>query len=139
MDFRFPKEQHIFLKRDIDALLEEGEVMFKYPLKIYYKHNPGAVSSRALFSVPKRNLKRAVWRNLLKRRMREAFRLNRHKLGELRVDIFFIFIGKEVCEYGKISSRMEDLFGLIVKNAEEGGQLSADCSGEVLPDMHLSV
>ena len=69
-------------ERRILALLKTGQVAFRYPLKVHF----AAVEGTGDFgvSVPKRLFKRAVKRNLLKRRVREAFRLNAARLGERR-------------------------------------------------------
>lgn len=126
MDFSFPKEQRICLKKDIASLLASKDVYFKYPLRVTFRPDDSLPQCRALFSVPKRNFKRAVKRNLFKRRMREAFRLNRHLLGECRGDFMFFYIGKEECEYGRIEERMREIFSLILAKGEEGGCLSSD-------------
>lgn len=56
----------------------QGKRIRKGPITLVY--NLGTESEKSnlklLVSVPKRNFKRAVDRNLLKRRIREAFRLN---------------------------------------------------------------
>lgn len=126
MDLGFPKEQRICLKKDIASLLASRDVIFKYPLRVTFRLDDSLPQSRAMFTVPKRNFKRAVKRNLLKRRMREAFRLNRDLLGDSRFDFMFVYIGKEESDYGRIEERMRELFTLILAKGEEGGGISAD-------------
>lgn len=89
-------------RTQIISLLENGAVLFKYPLKAYYQEGSG----EPVFSVPKRSFKRAVKRNLLKRRMREAFRLNKSILGEKSYDIMFVYTGKEVEDFDKIAANV---------------------------------
>ena len=61
--------------------------------------------SRIVVSVPKRLFKRAVKRNLLKRRIREAYR---HQKGLISapVDILFIYTAPEVLPYEVIYADM---------------------------------
>ena len=108
MTFSLPKVEIINLMKDIDNLLESGEVIFRYPLKVYLKRGNGEALNRVMFSVSKRNFKRAVKRNLLKRRLRESYRLNKAILTSdtVKTDILFIYIGKEVHEYSLISKAM---------------------------------
>jgi len=54
------------------------------PLRIIFKlEDPGSFPVAMAVSVPKRLFKRAVDRNLLKRRIREAYRLNKGGLYNL--------------------------------------------------------
>ena len=64
-----------------------------------------ADASRIVVSVPKRLFKRAVKRNLLKRRIREAYR---HQKGLISapVDILFIYTAPEVLPYEVIYADM---------------------------------
>ena len=61
--------------------------------------------SRIVVSVPKRNFKRAVKRNLLKRRLRESYRLQKDLLGP-GVDILFVYLSREVLTSGEIFADM---------------------------------
>ena len=58
-----------------------------------------ASPNRLLVSVPKRYFKRAVKRNLLKRRMREAYRLQKELLGCRGVDFLLSWTSKEVGDW----------------------------------------
>ncbi len=53
--------------------------MHFYPVRAIWLAVPNAdkPSVEVLLSVPKKNFKRAVYRNLLKRRIKEAYRLNK--------------------------------------------------------------
>jgi len=104
MTFPFPKEQRLRQRERIAALSSKGISLFKYPLKAYYMPGEAAVSRYAI-AVPKKNFKRAVKRNLLKRRIREALRLNQAEcLGSFCGDWLFVYVSKEICPYGVIAA-----------------------------------
>ena len=87
------------------ALLKSGQVLFHYPLKAHFQEGTGDFG----VSVPKRNFKRAVKRNLLKRRVREAWRLNAARQGVLSYDIFIYYIGKQVEDYERIDKSVAQI------------------------------
>ena len=89
-------------ERRILALLKSGQVLFHYPLKVHFEAGAGDFG----VSVPKRLFKRAVKRNLLKRRVREAWRLNAARLGEKQYDVFVYYVGKQVEEYERIEKSL---------------------------------
>jgi ribonuclease P protein component len=107
-DFSFKKAERLCSKKIIDKLFLEGKSVFSFPVKIVYLETqlPVKVSVQAGFSVGKRNFKRAVQRNLIKRRMREVYRLNKSNfydaIGEKQVAVFFIFTGKTIPDYNQI-------------------------------------
>lgn len=118
MDFTLPRERILRKKLDIGALLERGETCYRHPLKAVYIPDTSSGEARMMVSVPKRNFKHAVDRNLLKRRIREAFRKNRILLGGRSIDILFVYSAKEKQDYGRIeSSIMEILGGLSADSA----------------------
>ena len=111
-EFSFNKSERLKSKLEIKALFESGESILDYPVRLLW--NKSAVSSnsplKASASVSKRSFKKAVSRNLLKRRMREAFRLNKQSLTEtclqsnICINLMIIYIGKAESPYSVIES-----------------------------------
>jgi ribonuclease P protein component len=108
--FSFKKEERLCSKKIIDKLFSEGESFLAFPFKIVFL--PLTSSSKfpvqVGFSVGKRNFKRAVKRNLIKRKMREAYRLQKAELygllNEKKLAVFFIFIGKTIPTYKEVEN-----------------------------------
>ncbi len=92
-------------ERRILSLLKTGQVVFRYPLKVHFQAGEGDFG----VSVPKRNFKRAVKRNLLKRRVREAWRLNCARLGDKSLGVFIYYVGKQVEEYERIEKSLVEI------------------------------
>lgn len=87
-----------------------------YPLLARWRVNTGrkVTCPRFLISVPKKRLRHAVDRVQMRRRIREAYRLNRHLIpADLPVDIAFTFIGKGVITYTPILKAMTRLLSRI--------------------------
>ena len=72
-----------------------------------------------MVSVPKRLFKRAVKRNLLKRRMREAYRTQKSLLPPCGTDMMFLYNSQEVMDLASIQEQI----GLILKKINDEGQL----------------
>lgn len=91
----------------IRRLFETGESGFIFPFRyVWYAEPDTETSVEVLFSVPKKFHKRAVRRNLLRRRTKEAYRLGKERLlnrSEGRnVDIALVYSSKEVLPYKTI-------------------------------------
>ena len=121
--FTFHKEERLCSQKIIGELFTSGESFLAYPLKVVFLKTELEVSYpvQAAFTVSKRNFKRAVKRNLLKRRMREAYRLNKSSLYDeiaarnLQIAIMFLFVGKDVAEYPAIEKGMISAFKKLLK------------------------
>jgi ribonuclease P protein component len=78
----FRKKERLCNYNSINTLFAEGHSFFIYPFKLLWLEDISESQSPAqlLISVPKRNFKRAVDRNLIKRQIRESFRRNKDEL-----------------------------------------------------------
>ena len=80
----------------------------------------GAGSVEVMFSVPKRFLKRANKRNLVRRRAKESYRLNKtiltEAVGDRRVRIALVYSTKKIHEYKTINNAVERILGEIGRN-----------------------
>ena len=125
--FTFKKEERLCSQIIIEKLFSEGESFLSYPLKVVLLKTPidCPFPAQSSFSVSKRNFKRAVHRNLIKRRMREAFRLNKNdfyeklKAEQAQLAIMFVFIGKEILDYPEIEKGMKGAMRKILKKLEQ--------------------
>ena len=77
----FPLKEHLKSKRVIDRLYAEGTSVTAFPLRaVFIEQLPEEQETTAaiLINVAKRRFRHAVDRNLLKRRIREAYRTGKH-------------------------------------------------------------
>ncbi len=76
--------------------------------------------SRFLITVPKKRLRKAVDRVTMRRRMREAYRLNRHLLTEeTPVDIAFIYVADKLTAYNLSVKSITKILGRISATVAE--------------------
>jgi len=75
----FPKTEKLTSEKLIKELFEKGSSFYLYPFKVFFMPHPdqGLRSHQVLVTVSRRLFARAVDRNLIKRRLREAYRLNK--------------------------------------------------------------
>lgn len=103
-----PKAERLSGKTRIEALLTGGVSGTQGCLRYRFLSGNGLEFSRILVSVPKRHFKRAVKRNLLKRRIREAYRLQKERLGP-GVDILFVYLPRDIVPYASLYADMTAL------------------------------
>jgi ribonuclease P protein component len=110
---KFRKEERLKKEKLIKELFDKGSSFYLFPFKVIIRHNPEETSPfhQVLFSVSKRNFKKAVDRNLIKRRMREAFRQNKNTIpASKKLLIAYIYTAKEILTFAQIQERLVKTF-----------------------------
>lgn len=120
-------------KKRIDRLFSTGDSVLAYPIRaVYILQEQAEAPVSVLVSVPKRHFKHAVDRNRMKRRIREAYRLNKHlltdSLGEGQyLAVAFLWTNDVTADYPTVEAKMKKLLQRIgeqLRDAEQ--QQSAD-------------
>ena len=96
-----PKKERLCGKTGISKLLANGKHGNIPGFRFCYLPGNQLEYNRIMVSVPKKIFKRAVKRNLCKRRIREAWRKQKHMLTT-PVDILFIYPSKEIFSYDEV-------------------------------------
>jgi ribonuclease P protein component len=112
--YTFPKDEHLCRKRLIEQLFQkQNPSLGVYPLRLTWLPAPARTSEapQVLVSVSKRTFKRAVDRNRLKRLVREAYRLNKHRLLEAEGGhpvalLGILYTGKEKSELPLLEKKL---------------------------------
>ncbi len=107
---RFRKPERLTRKKDIQQLFSAGRSFHLHPFTVKYLPltGPAPLTHQVLISVPKRNFKRAVDRNRLKRQIREAYRLHKHRLTGLpdKYAIAYIYSFKQKLPYKELENKL---------------------------------
>jgi len=112
MNNSFPKQEKLKSRKTIEKLFVEGNSFVKYPIKLFFVAQAELNTTQATFAVPKRSFKLAVKRNLIKRQLREAYRLNKQPLlmeGGKNFAILFLYLGKDLPKYEALEKSMRSL------------------------------
>ena len=102
--YTLSKEERLSCKPNIDLLFEKGQSFVAFPLRVGYLPLEEEMSAPVsiLISVPKKKFKRAVKRNLIKRQVREAYRVRKYDLIDplrdknKRMLIGFLYLDKVI-------------------------------------------
>lgn len=108
-----PKKERLCGKTSISKLLAKGKHGSVPGIRYQCLYGTDSGVNRILVSVSKKFFKRAVKRNLLKRRIRESWRRQKHLLNlEGNFDILLIYSVKEILTYEEIYSSI----GQVIEN-----------------------
>ena len=125
---KFTKAERLSSKKEITALFNEGKSFAISHIRVVYRFLPKQEErpNAILVSVPKKYFKHAVDRNLLKRRIREAYRLNKELLQSMpaRVEFMLLYQKRRIATFAEIEE--------IVKKALE--RILAEACAEASPE-----
>jgi len=135
ISYAFAKKMRLSSKKEIDSLFTGASSFTNGPFRVFYRivkrERNGASPCSLVISVPKKHLRSAVKRNLVKRRIREAFRLKYPKvLGPelenkgIRLLFLCLYLPYEVYPYSKLEAKMQKLLERFAQIPEKSIDLS---------------
>jgi len=109
--FTFTKPERLSKEKIIKELFAKGSSFYLYPFKVVYIPNADTsteAQNQVLISVSSRQFKRAVDRNKIKRRIREAYRTQKEilKVRSEKGVFSFIYTAKEILPYADIKTKL---------------------------------
>lgn len=126
--FGFPKKEHLKSKSIVESLYANGSSATAFPLRAVFLSLPpeaDAPSAAILVSVAKKRFRHAVDRNLMKRRIREAYRLNKQPLiDELQksgkqMAIAILYIDNKHSSTNYLQRKMQKLLSAIIEKEQK--------------------
>ena len=122
-DATFKKNERLTGNIAVNAVFNTGKSFFLYPYLIFvHKRETGSMEPkvRIVISVPKKNFKRAVKRNFIKRQIRESFRLNKAHIYDMfkdcSYDIGVVYVSKQIHESDFMHRKLMSVFSKLQDN-----------------------
>lgn len=116
------KEERLHGRDAVEKLFKDAgsRSMVAFPVRVVYVLAPPqadtCVNTRMLVSVPKRQFKRAVKRNRVKRQIREAYRKHKHglieavsRIGERHLSLAFVWLDSKLYDTCVVEKKVEKL------------------------------
>jgi len=130
--FTFKKAERLTHKILIGKLFSEGKGFICYPFRVVWKEAKlnSEFPAQVAITVSKRSFKKAVTRNLLKRRIREIYRLNKgelyRELESININIAFmlVYLPKTILTTSEMEDKLIKALKRLPKEYEKHSQLS---------------
>ena len=131
-----PKEERLCGKTTVSALISDGKWGTTAHLRYCWAAGRDSGVNRLMVAVPKKFFKRAVRRNLLKRRLREAYRLQKELLVGTGIDLMLSYSHPEVADYATLFAEVTDILTRISRHSEPAcSQSGPDPEPPVIPSV----
>ena len=111
------KKERLKSRKLIERLFEEGTSIKNFPYRLVYIVTEKS-SNQSSFSVPKRNFKKAVDRNRIKRLIKEAYRLEKENVFEglnFHYAFMITYLGKKEPIFFDAQKKIRELLKLFVE------------------------
>ena len=108
----FSKQERLTSKTVIKELFEKGSSFYIYPFRVKFLKTTKHLGTKVLIAVPRKTFKRAVDRNFIKRRIKEAYRLNKSELkktvesGQEGLALAILFVGKQKLDFKETENKL---------------------------------
>ncbi len=127
MNYSFPKQEKVISQKIIEALYSKWNYsVYVFPFKVSMAFvAEQQANCQVLITVPKRNFKKAVDRNRIKRQIREIYRLNKHlllnntALQSKQIAISIAYISKTNLAYNQAENSLQKVINLIALHLEK--------------------
>ena len=116
--FSFSKDERITNKKVIQKLFESGKKISLPPFIVKYFYDKKEVKNKVLISVSKSKINSSVKRNLLKRRIRESFRLNKNIINRMGYSFAIVYSSSKILKYDELNKNLIDLLNKINQDEE---------------------
>lgn len=126
--FRLYKKEKLCSNTAINLLfVQNGDAqsMLAYPIRAVWRNNDARhcdAPMQFLINAPKKRLRHAVDRVAMRRRIREAYRLNHHNYPlplNAKIDVAFIYVANNLLPYKSVEKAMRKLLKNISDNAPQ--------------------
>ena len=116
--FSFSKGERLKNKKIIDHIFKSGKKISLFPFDFRYLRKENDSINEVLISVSKSKINSSVKRNLLKRRIRESYRLNKSLINVNGYYMAFIYSTSKILSYKQIEISVISLFNTLNNNNE---------------------
>ncbi len=121
----FNSNERIKSKKLAEELFKKGSSFFLYPFIVRvlaYDQSVNDASLKTLFAVPKKKVRLASNRNLIKRRIKESFRqrkadlINELQVADRKILVSLVYVAKEPKDYFFIDQKIDEILLEIPKH-----------------------
>lgn len=111
---QFKKCERLCSTKLMDMVFDKGKSFLIYPFRVSFLpvEHSSAIPVKVTFAVPRKVFRKAVQRNKIRRKCREAYRLNKESLyaalnlEKKQIAVVMVYVAKEALKYSTIEGKI---------------------------------